>query len=228
MKKDQTKMTLKIVENHLTRFNEVIAPLCLKRDAFLNHVIRIETPRLAEDLDELGCQSLIARRYITGCLKKMGKLQLHSINVVVDKNVADALNEVVNRHNVSRDAFANRIIYLMIANPQELKAMDLPIAVNANEIDQWFESVSTTPLGAINDFMADPFHYLRLGAEERHCRGLYRVSFPDSLDGLCCFLNDDEVPGTDAYKNAQEVANAELVKIIEASETSRTKKGDKS
>lgn len=216
MNKDQTKMTLKIVENHLARFNDAITPLCLKRDAFLNHMLRIETSRLAEDLEGLGRQSSTARRYVTGRLKKMGTLKLQPINVVVDKSVADALTEVLHRHNVSRDAFVNRMIYLMIANRQELDEINLPIAVNANEIDQWFESVSTTPLGAIGDFMADPFHYLRLGAEERHRRGLYQVGFPDSLVGLSCFLDDDEVPGTDAYKNAQEVSHAALVKLFES------------
>jgi hypothetical protein len=228
MNKGQTKMTLKIVENHLTRFSDAIAPLCLKRDAFLNHVIRIETPKLAEDLEGLGRQSSTARRYSIGRLKKMGALKLHPINVVVDKSVADALTEVLRSHNVSRDVFVNRMIYLMIANRQELEEVKLPIVVNANEIDQWFESVSITPLGAISDFMTDPFHYLRLGAEERHHRGLYRISFPDSLDGLNCYLNDDEVPGSDAHKIAQEASHAALVKILGGFENRDTKEGEKS
>lgn len=45
-----TKMTVKVYDKLMANFNRQASELYLMRDAFLNHMIRRETPNLAQDL----------------------------------------------------------------------------------------------------------------------------------------------------------------------------------
>lgn len=106
---NQTKMTVKIYEPLFKSFDDQMNRLCIKRDAFLNHMIKRETPNLAKELDGRRL-SPSARRYISGSLKRMGT---RTVNVVVDKETAEALNAVVDASNIVRDAFINRLIMFL-------------------------------------------------------------------------------------------------------------------
>lgn len=76
----QTKITVKIYEPLLRDFDRQIDSLFLKRDAFLNHMIKGEVRHLANDMKDKQLSSR-AKRYIAGELKRLGTVP---VNIVVD------------------------------------------------------------------------------------------------------------------------------------------------
>ena len=202
----QTKITLKIYKPLLKAFDLKVQRLCLKRDAFLNRLLAVETPRLKEDLNGLR-QSTRAHRYSSGELKRLAPWP---INVVVDQATADALNEVVTQANVSRDAFANFLIWFLVATDEWLELLDLPSYVTSSDFEDWVEPLATTPLRAFENFLDDPLRYLQQASNERHGVGLYRLNFWKKLHGFNIFMNDEDIPGTPEYEAAQMRSMREL------------------
>lgn len=192
-----TKMTVKIVETQFVDFERRIDRCFLKRDAFLNDVLKTEAKNLAADLKGLR-QSPRARSYVSGELKRLGT---RSVNIVVEKSTADALNAVIEKHNVSRDAFFNRLILFLRSSDALLDYLELPKRTD----DRVFRRLSipqspTSPMDAIGEVLMDPMFYLRNACEEMHEMGLYRLPMPRRLIGYNCYLPDADVPGTDEYE----------------------------
>lgn len=136
---NQTKMTVKIYEPLFKSFDDQMNRLCIKRDAFLNHMIKRETPNLAKELDGRRLSSS-ARRYISGSLKRMGT---RTVNVVVDKETADALNAVVDASNIVRDAFINRLIMFLRSADTVLDYFGMPKFIVPSDFDDWYEPMPT-------------------------------------------------------------------------------------
>lgn len=198
----QTKITVKVHKGLLAKFKQDVDRLFLKRDAFLNQMIRIETPRLLQDLAGKRLSSK-AKRYVAGELKRLGTTP---VNVVVDQEVADALNAVVKETNIVRDAFVNRLLWLLRASDALLMYFNLPRFITYSEFERFIpEAMPTAPLSAMRAVQADPLHYLRVGCEERHDTGLYLLDLPNKFTGFACWLDDALVPGTDAYIDADKL-----------------------
>ena len=211
---NQTKITVKLHTNLLKAFDTQIDQLFLKRDAFLNHLIRTEVPSLAEEMEDRRL-SPEARRHVAGHLKRMGTT---TVNVVVDKDVADALNAVVERSNMVRDAFMNRVLLFMRSSEWLLGYLDLPQLVRDSEFNCVPDQIPTSPIRAIKSVLDDPFYYLRIGAYERHQSGLYLLPLPPKFVGFSCFLDDAFVPGTEGHA-AMEKEVEQMLKEIDALES---------
>lgn len=177
----QTKITVKVHKGLLAKFNQDIDRIFLKRDAYLNQLIRIETPRLAEDLAGKRLSSK-AKHYIAGRLKRM---DIHPVNVVVDQDVADALNVVVQEANIVRDAFTNRLLWFLQASDVILNYLNLPRFINYSEFERSIpEAMPTAPMAVMRAIQSDPLHYLHVGCEDRHATGLYLLDVPDEFTGF--------------------------------------------
>ncbi|MFC3627775.1 hypothetical protein ACFOKJ_16760 [Vogesella amnigena] len=211
---EQTKLTFKIYEPLLDDFEKNIDRLCLKRDAFLNHVLRTEVDYLKKELGSKR-QSAAARKFISGELKRLGT---HTINVVVDKDVAAMLNEVVDSSNMVRDAFANRLLMFLRCSPKMLNYLDLPLNVRQSNFDYCIDDISTSPLLAMEEIFRDPMYYLRVAIEERNGVGPYMLNLPEKLIGFTCYLSDDQVPGTLEQRAAEELSN-ELLRQLDKLES---------
>lgn len=194
-----TKMTVKVYDKLMENFNRQVGALYLMRDAFLNHMIRVETSHLAEDLTGKR-QSPAARKYIAGSLKRLGTT---TVNIVVEKETADRLNKVVEETNLVRDAFINRLIVFLRSSGFLMKFLELPEFITYSEFKSFMEPMPTSPMKAIEAVHADPFYYLRTAVEERHQTGLYLVHFSSTLAGFECYLEDEYVPGTPSYEEQQ-------------------------
>ncbi|WP_028452524.1 hypothetical protein [Chitinilyticum aquatile] len=196
---NQTKITVKIYEPLLKSFDEQLNKLCIKRDAFLNNMIKQETPYLARELK--GCRlSSNARRYISGSLKRLGTKQ---VNIVVDKETAEALNAVVDAENIVRDAFINRMIIFLRSADAFLGYFDLPKSIKSSEIGCGYDPMPVSPMQAMEAVFRDPFYYLRGAVEEMYGCGLYSLEMPEKFVGFACYLSDDKVPGTKDYNELQ-------------------------
>lgn len=194
-----TKMTVKVYRPLMERFNQQVHSLHLVRDAFLDSMIRSETPRLAQDLAGKR-QSPAARLHVARSLKRMGTTQ---VNLKVRKSTVEALDTVVAETNMVRDAFINRLIMFLRSSDVLLNFLELPKVVVSSEYKSFVEAMPTSPLGAIQAVHADPLYYVRVAIEERHQTGLYTVLMPQKLTGLSCYLEDAYVPGTEGYAQAQ-------------------------
>lgn len=206
---ETTKVTFKIYGPLLESFDQQLDRLCLKRDAFLNKVLKIEVPRLAKELQGKR-QSNAARRFISGELKRLSP---HPINVVVEKSVAEMLHETVEATNLVRDAFANRLLIFLRGSPVLLKYLGLPQTTRPSNFDELIDDLSTGPLAAMEEILNDPMYFLRIAAEERFEEGLYELELPEKLLGFTCYLPDSCVPGTPAHQKAAEEAELLLAEM---------------
>lgn len=196
---DYTKITVKIYTPLLNNLEKRLRGLYIKRDDFLNHMIKTELGHLSQDLYKLK-QSPRARRYIAGELKRLGTT---TVNIVVEKSTAAKLNNVVNEANMVRDAFINRLFLFMRSSSQLLKHLDLPHKITTSSYECVVDAISSAPLEQIEDAYADPFYYLRVASMERHETGLYRVDLTKKLIGFSCYLADIEVPDTPEFIEEQ-------------------------
>lgn len=206
----QTKITVKIYEPLLRHFDKQIDALFIKRDAFLNAMIREEVQHLANDMDGKKLSSS-AKRYIAGELKRLGTV---AVNVVVDKSTADALNAIVDSTNIVRDAFVNRMIMLLRSSQPLLNYLELPAFITGSAFDSCVEPMPTSPMKAIEAVHSDPLFYLRVACEERHKTGLYLIDLPTKLAGFSCYLDDSMVPGTEAHAQMQKDVEAMLDELV--------------
>ncbi len=86
---------------------------------------------------------------------------------------------------------------------------------------------TTSPLSAIEETLDDPFYYLRAACKARYSCGLYLLEFPVEYMGLYCYLDDDQVPGTLAYRDREKIDRQQLddFKNFEANLTPTKKQG---
>ena len=202
----------------LTAFNRQLKPLPIKRDAFLNGVMRAETHRLAEAMDGKRLSSK-ANRYISGQLARLGTT---TVNIVVDKEVADSLNAIVKRSNIVRDAFINRLIAFLRSSDNLLKYLGLPLEHTPGKIGNMIlvgSVAPTSPMGALQEVFTDPLYVLHENAKDLYDgQNLYLLDLPSPRwDGLACFLEDSAVPGTKAHRQSQQEIEA-LVQALEGIE----------
>jgi hypothetical protein len=204
---NQTKMTVKVFSGMQVAFNAQMQRLPIKRDAFLNSVIRTETSRLSQAMQGKRLSSKV-NRYISGQLARLGTT---TVNIVVDKDVADALNAVVRESNIVRDAFMNRLIAFLRSSDSLLKYLGLPLEHTAGKIGKWIvvdPIAPTSPMKTLEEVFSDPLYVLHESAKQLYDgMNLYLLDLPSpKWDGLACFLDDSIVPGTRAHrKNQQEM-----------------------
>lgn len=189
---EETKITTKIYLPMLESFNSQISKMHIKRDSYLNAMIKAELPYLKSDMRG-KVLSTKAKKYIAGSLKRMG---IHNVNIVVEREVADKLNKIVSDSNLVRDAFINRLILLLRSRESFLEKIGLPTRINTNAYKSMMWDLPTSPLRAIEEVMTDPLHYLRIASEEMDGLGLYERPLPHHMIGFSCYLDDVHVPGT--------------------------------
>jgi hypothetical protein len=193
-------------------FDEQINRLPISRDQFLNRVLRMETPRLAEAMAGKKLSGK-ANRWISSQLTRLGT---KTINIGVDKEVARDLNEVVHKSHLVRDAFFNRLIVLLRSSDKFLDQLELPKYEDGSVGKEYGKTIAkpVSPLSALGDIFEDPLWYLHMAAQEIHETSLYLLPFFSSkLDGFACWINDEMVPGTRANRHQQRELD-ELVRSL--------------
>lgn len=197
-----TKITAKILPSVYWAFTRQVRDALLLRDAFLDRVIANEISHIKLDLKGLK-MSDEAKRYVSSELDRLpgkGK-KLHPVSITVRSTTADALREVVKEHNLCRDSLINWIIILLRSTDKLLDLLDLPKSVSTT---RGTDDMPTSPLQAIEAAQWDPFYYLRSASQTQYHCGLYTLLIKalhlPQLNGLSCYLPDEMVPKTDAYK----------------------------
>jgi len=186
-----TKITAKIHPKIWERFSNEAESMFLKKAAYLDHLIGIETKHLKADME--GCVlSKQAKRFIAGELKRKDPI---NVNIEVRQLTSDALKLVVDEHNLVRDAFINRLLYFFCAPDTLMLSIDVPTTVrNLNSLGGNLPMSPARALAWIHD---DPLFYLRETLREGQS-GIYNVGLL-GLEWMACFIDDKFVPGTAAF-----------------------------
>lgn len=187
---------MKVFAALLQDFDHRLRVLHIKRDAFLDQVIRSELPHLEKDLNDKRLTPK-ARRYIARTLKRMGTCQ---INIVVDKTTAETLKEIVVKSNIVRDAFVNRIIFFLRASEQLLEHLGVSSMARRPRPAPHTAIGVLDAMAALN---ADPLSPLRQAVEQRGGAGLYLLKLPEACSAFACWLEDSEIPDTASFANAR-------------------------
>lgn len=225
MASKQTKITMTVWEDLFNAFNKKLNGCFIKRDAFLNHIICKELDTLKRGLNGRK-NSPAARRYVISELKRLGT---KTINVVVDKEIAEKLNKIVKDHNVARDAFINRLL-LLLTFPDKALAKVFSIDLNPYATEVHGADLEMRPKGfgeALPNLFNDPNSFvqeeLELNASDYddlegniYTTKLKKIDIKgidergQYLIGLSCYLDDSDVPGTEAWKKQQEKLKQDL------------------
>lgn len=198
--KDKQKVSFRISEILLAKFNKEILELPLARDQFLNNLIKIECEYLAKELEGKRLADE-AKVFIADQLKSMEK-GTRPVSVMLDVEVAERLNIIVKNANIVRDAFVNRVIYffLMTDKLQRYLGLDRYVSCDSNNFD---ERIPISPIKLIEEALAAPFHYLRNELAE-YDRNLYLLTLEEKLVGFTCYAQYSDLPGTEVYKRQME------------------------
>jgi hypothetical protein len=204
-------------------FKKQTDELFLSRAPFLDYMVRRELRYLRSDLKGLKL-SLRAKRHIAGAMKKQGPV---SVNVEVKPGTAEALREATHEHNLVRDAFMSRLIIFLRSTDAFLKLIEVPRVATSRGTGGSLEEMPSSPLGAMEAVRDDPLFYIRAHVQSGYELGIYRLPLPRRLDWAACYLADEDIESTAAYRRQQKLDNAMLALLDETpakTQHRRTKK----
>jgi len=213
------KVPPKLWEN----FRQQSDDLFLSRAPFLNYMLRQELSRLEEELRGLR-QSLRAKRHISGRLKVTGPTP---VSIEVDGEVAATLRRVVKQHNMVRDAFICRLLVFLRSTDTLLTWLEVPKAALGGRRSGGLADMPTSPLRAMEAVRDDPMYYVRNHVEDVQGCGIYRVALPPGAEWASCYLPDDEVPTTGAFRRRQKDLNLMLSLLEPETVSSRARRGSR-
>lgn len=202
-------------------FKKQTDELFLSRAPFLDYMVANELPYLRTELAGLKL-SLRAKRHISGAMKRTGPV---SVNIDVRPETAEALREATQAHNLVRDAFMARLLLFLRSTDAFLKYLEIPRIASSRGTDAYLEEMPSSPLKAMEAVRDDPLFYVRHHVEYVWETGIYRLTLPRQIDWAACYLADEDIPGTAAYRRQQKLSN-ELLAMLDdiPTKTSRSKK----
>ena len=189
------KITFRVPVTLWASFTVQTQKLFINRGPFLDHMLAIELPYVTRDLGDYK-MSAKARRYISGLLAHKSP---QIINIELQDSTAQLLNDIVEKHSLLRDALLCRLIIFLRGSDTLFNYLDMPKDVT--KFGARVDSLSTSPMKAIEEIYVDPLFYVRvhLSEEDWKC-GIYNCQLSKKLDWSACYLADEDVPGTKENK----------------------------
>ena len=114
MEKKGKKILVNICTPLKRVFMNKLDDACLKRDAYLDLILRHEAEKLDEEVPNRNSDAV--RNYIAEQVN--GLPQLRPVNLSLSVETAELITTVCDRKNTPRDAFINRVILLLLARPK--------------------------------------------------------------------------------------------------------------
>jgi hypothetical protein len=225
---DKRKITVQLWRPLLNKLNEYAAAACLNRDAYLDVVFANEAQMLTTELDGRR-NSDRARAWIKQCFSELKDHQPVSFTLTAE--TAQALTDACNQANVWRDAFVNRVIFLLVAKSSTIETqLGFRFADHVDAISDAGWEIKSLLLGprlvAIRSFVNDdPFLGIRAalsgeygeeqGALHDHVLGEPSGTTPQKrgIAGFNAYLEDRHVPGTPENQEWQK-ASDELLDLL--------------
>jgi adenylate kinase family enzyme len=220
---NNTKITVRLIDVLNNRLNKHISNCFIKRDQFVAHLIKTQFPSIRSAFHNKKL-SLKAKRFISGNIKR-GDTKL--VNIQIDKDIAQELNQLVNEHNLVRDALINRIIFFAIADTKILKTMRIPTTIeDIAPLSEFLITLPIAPFNMMKEITYDPLFFLKEAFNAVHLESLYLIDFQNfgfkndlrTISQLSCYIEDDQVPGTDAYEKLQQLKSLKIEELFGTTE----------
>lgn len=239
-RKPQRKILVSVWTLLQSRLNEAVDAAFLKRDAFLDYVLRNEALHIEKEIPAPG-NSDLARGFLERQLKT---LELTPVSLNLSPETIDAINSACKARNIPRDCFINRTLLLICSGKRSfwirfLPDLDWDYYLEKCRADFAYEIAAGQHWGALHAISSclsdEPFWCIRmaldLARDDDKDESLYLHQIPVPADffpkpegknwqfnGLNCFLPDHEVEGSDAWaahKAKQKAQSEELMKMLD-------------
>lgn len=172
-----TKILVNIWTPLLWRLDARVKAACLKRDQFLDHILRYEANQLRKEVENPN-NKLVQRALSTSC----SRAETTRVNLYLSRSTAESVTSACKSLNIPRDSFVNRVILFLTASSE---LVDLLLFSDAE--DKWDRflgyygevkqdirdeeeiAFKASPLDIIADVIHhDPFWFLRAVLKKRH------------------------------------------------------------
>jgi hypothetical protein len=235
---NKTKVLVNVYEPLIHIMKRKFDAACLKRDAYLDKALKIESTYLRKEVTTSNSDK--AKSYIADNLKQ---LRLKPLNLLLSAETVELMNEVCKEKNIPRDAFINRVFLLLIASDSVIAVLfndeKMKVGDDTNYLDYVNEFVCeearfynrSNVLDTIEEFVEiSPFWRLRAVFDDDIWDGLYCYVFKktalnklpndydliktDNILGFNTFMTDDEVFEQEDLDKPISVKRAELDKLL--------------
>lgn len=161
--KSTAKIVTKIWLPILEKFDKKIEMACLRRDAYLARLLRVELAWL--DIEVSIPNSEVARQFIT---ERLAMLDCKPVGLTLPIELITRLNDICEVKRIPRDAFFNRIFLLLASSPKAINRLlfqhantwDWTVEVRKNYEDELHPHSEFYPLSQTS---IDPFWAIRAG-----------------------------------------------------------------
>ncbi|MBI3505971.1 MAG: hypothetical protein HY059_14105 [Proteobacteria bacterium] len=167
-KETKRKILVTVLSPIIRALNRDLSALHVKRDIFLSQLFDREIAEL--DAEVKFRTPDLAKKAIKHCFNTT-TVPRESVTLVIDRDVDKRMREILSKKNVTRNAFINRVLYLLLAKPVHLKKLN--IAFSRNQIS------AVKPLDDAWSALNDPFFNIRAANDG----ALYSLLFPDLKAG---------------------------------------------
>lgn len=199
-----TKISTKVWRKVMVSFDKKLSLACLRRDAFLNRLLETELPELDDEIPLAN--SVDAQQFV---IEHLNSLDWKPVSLALRSDLVEKLNDICARKRIVRDAFFNRLFFLLSVPPKVIDLLFFNDDANWRT-EVWIEYRNDGP--AFNNTFyplepeINPFWAIREGlALEDREEHFYAITFDDKnfkdadLYGLNCYLPDDRIPDHPAY-----------------------------
>lgn len=217
------KISVRLLIPLLDQLSAAAEACFIRRDALLDDL-------LAKEIEEFESELILpnpahARAYIDGHLKRQLSSNGKQLSIALKSSTVERIEEVCSEKNVPRDAFINRLLFVLAAPRHVLDehlfhlSEDEAADLNLNIDNAWNKielAAGYQPLDVLRRALTNPFEAYREIIEKTKQDdgqdGLFtRYLDDDLLVGLNCFVPDACIPGQAAYNEAQKKASVWLL-----------------
>lgn len=211
MNKDKAKISVQIWREILKEFDTKMEASCLRRDAYLSKILRFELEKLDEEI--IQPNSPEAYKYVSN---QLDMLDRKLITLTIDTYLVEKLNDICTRKMIVRDAFFNRLFFMLVAsNARVDRLFAVPEGWRTEIWEEHRNDFFWNVFNPLNEVM-NPLVPIRYGIEEYQLDKFYCTVFPSlnktNLEGLNTYFPDELVLGSEASK-ASEKSLDELLGI---------------
>ncbi len=165
----QTKVTFKLITSIHKSLVERLKAISMKRDAFINLVLKTELDELTKELDGKQLSPKIKGLISSDFNGRDTTL----VSMTLDSEVAARLNEIVEKSNIVRDAFMNRLMYLILCPEKLMQEWNLEKDISIGDVNQLNAgALPTNPLDFLTLTIKDPLFFLRLKMDGKLYSGI--------------------------------------------------------
>lgn len=203
-KANTPKTSAKVWRPILEKLETKMAAACLRRDAYLNKVLDIELDYLDKEVPKPNSDA--ARAFVAQKLEALPDRKL--VSMAIKPELVERLNEICSRKNIVRDAFFNRLLFLLAASPPVLDRILglgdqwrlelLRKYGNDSFFENFFDPIEgdVNPFWAIRDWIGEPGEAELLDGWGIHAEFIAADCFKEiDLSGMNCYVADHKIPG---------------------------------